>query len=123
MTDALPDELRPSATDVPLFCESVDNANATRDGKERTKLGLGTTYLGQNMSEADAKLLADCKAGLLPKPDATTVEMVPLTAGDKEVLASVGRLQDMQALQYAAQQLREQEQLMMYKLYRDGLEL
>ena len=28
---------------------------------------------------------------------------------DKEVLASVGRLQDMQALQYAAQQLREQE--------------
>ena len=109
LTNALPDELRPSATDVPLFCESVDNANATRDGKERTKLGLGTTYLGQNMSEADAKLLADCKAGLLPKPDATTVEMVPLTAGDKEVLASVGRLQDMQALQYAAQQLREQE--------------
>ena len=109
LTDGLPEEFKPKPDEVPLICETVDNANVIKDGQGVCKLGLGSTLLGANLSAEEAALLKGLGARLLPKPNAATVEMMALTAADREVLATAARVQDMHALQFAVAQLREEE--------------
>ena len=108
LTANLPAEDQPAEDEVVVLCGSVDNANVIRDGKESTKLGVGMTDTTLHLKKDEAEKLKALKSDLIPDPDDATVGMQALTAEDEKVMADVVRLQNIQALQFAATQLLEE---------------
>ena len=107
LTDNLPPEYKPAGDETPVICETTDNANTVRDHVALTKLGIGATFCGWSLTDADMSLMAR-EYGNLPQVNSESVRMQALTPAEETLLERTASLRDMQALRVAALALQRE---------------